>query len=113
MRGSTFKRCGCTEVVDGKRRQLGQQCAKLRRSDGSWNPRHGTWTFAASTRGQGGKRVQVVRGGFSSQADAQRELDRTREKVAREVVVNDRLTVGQYLEGVAGVQERRTPVHHP
>jgi integrase len=96
-RGSVFKRCGCTEVVDGKRRQLGARCPKLRRADGSWNPRHGTWTYATSLPAKGGKRQQVVRGGFATAADAQRELDRKREQVSRGVVVNDRLTVGQYL----------------
>ena len=97
MRGSIFKRCGCTEVIDGTRRQLGQQCPRLRRSDGTWSPRHGTWSFATSTRGPGGKRRQVVRGGFPTAADAQRALDATRDKISRGVVPNDRLTVGEYL----------------
>jgi hypothetical protein len=32
---------------------------KLRRSNGTWNPRHGTWWFAASVPGDGGKRKQI------------------------------------------------------
>jgi len=48
MNGALFKRCGCSQTVtdpDGttRRRQLGQSCPQLRRADGSWNPRHGTW----------------------------------------------------------------------
>jgi integrase len=96
MRG-VFKRCGCTEVVDGKRRQLGARCPKLRRSDGTWNPRHGTWTYATALPAKGGKRQQVVRGGFETATDAQRALDTRRAQVVQGVVVNDRLTVGQYL----------------
>ncbi|MCA1676410.1 MAG: tyrosine-type recombinase/integrase, partial [Actinobacteria bacterium] len=94
---SVYKRCGCTELVDGKRRQLRQRCPKLRRADGTWNPRHGTWTFNTSVPGKSGKRRQVVRGGFATQAEAQRELDSVREKIGRGIVVNDRLTVGQFL----------------
>jgi len=39
-RGSIFKRCGCTEVVDGRRRrQLGDRCPpKLRRERLAWGP---------------------------------------------------------------------------
>jgi hypothetical protein len=37
MRGSTYKRCGCT---DSAGRLLGRRCAKLRGS------RHGAWYFA-------------------------------------------------------------------
>ncbi|MEN3271225.1 MAG: hypothetical protein V7646_8119 [Pseudonocardia sp.] len=97
MKGSVYKRCGCSEVVDGRRRQLGARCPKLRRADGTWNPRHGSWTFATSTTGKGGKRQPIVRGGFDTQAEAQRELDQVRDKINRGVVVNDRITVGQYL----------------
>jgi hypothetical protein len=93
MRGSVYKRCGCTELVDGRRRQLGTRCPQLRRADGTWNPRHGTWTFATSTTGKGGKRQPIVRGGFATQAEAQRELDKVRDKISRGLAVNDRLTV--------------------
>jgi integrase len=96
MKGSTFKRCGCTEVIDGKRRQLGARCPKLRRADGTWNPRHGTWSFATSTA-VAGKRKPVVRGGFATQGEAQAALDAVRERVRKGLVVNDRLTVGEYL----------------
>lgn len=95
--GNVFKRCGCTEVVDGKRKQLGRGCPKLRRTDGTWNPRHGTWSYTASVRGPRGKRKQVMRGGYATQGEAQRELDALRDRARRGYVVTDRLTVGEWL----------------
>lgn len=96
MRGAVSKRCGCTEVVDGKRRQLGARCPKLRRSDGTWNPRHGTWAYTTTVKGRGGKPDQIRKAGFSSQADAQRALDVVRDKARRGVAVND-VTVDMFL----------------
>lgn len=95
--GSVFKRCGCTEEVDGKRKRLGANCPKLRRKDGTWNPRHGTWTFYLSAPGPGGKRQQVMRGGFDTQSEAQRELDALRDKGRRGASIANRLTLGAYL----------------
>lgn len=94
--GSVFKRCGCTHVIAGKRRQLGKHCPKLRRTDGTWNPRHGTWSFTASVPAPGGKRKQVMRGGYANQQDAQRALDEIRDKARRGVVIR-RITVADYL----------------
>ncbi|MGH3783028.1 MAG: tyrosine-type recombinase/integrase [Pseudonocardiaceae bacterium] len=94
MKGSTSKRCGC-RGEDGK--QLGNRCPKLRRKDGTWNPRHGAWTFAVSYAGRNGKRMQVVRGGFASEAEAQAELDMVRAKIGRGADVT-RVAAGLYLE---------------
>ncbi len=111
MRGSIYKRCGCTEVRGGKRHQLGQQCPRLRRGDGTSNPRHGTWTLSTSVRGTGGKRQQVVRGGFSTERQARHELERISEKVRRGVSVN-RLTVAQYMsEWLAAKTDIRPGTH--
>lgn len=95
--GSIFKRCGCTETTDGKRRQLGKHCPKLRRADGTWNPRHGSWSFTTSVRGAGGKRRQVMRGGFANQAEAQRELDALRDRARRGMAVVDRPDLASFL----------------
>lgn len=98
-KGSVYKRCGCT-VVDpatGKRRQLGRSCPKLKRPDGAWNPKHGTWYFVVPVVGLGGKRKQKVEGGFATATDAQNALDEVKSKMARGIVVNDRQTVGEYL----------------
>jgi integrase len=91
-----YKRCGCTELVDGKRRQLGKGCPLLRRADGTWNPRHGSWTFALSAAGRGGRRKQVVKGGYSSQKEALAARDVLRDRVRRGVAVED-VKVDVYL----------------
>ncbi len=79
MKGSTYKRCGCRDE-NGK--QLAGRCPKLRRRDGTWNPRHGTWTAQVSYRGKNGKRMPWTKSGFTSEAEAQAELDRVRAKIA-------------------------------
>lgn len=88
MKGSVFKRCGCTEIVDGKRKQLGTRCPKLRRSNGTWNPRHGTWYYQLGRK---------PRGGFDSQADAHAALDTARDRVRRGVSM-DETRVEDYLD---------------
>lgn len=80
MKGSVFKRCGCTEAVDGRRKQLGARCPKLRRSDGTWNPRHGVWYYQLGRK---------PRGGFASQAEAQQALESARDRVRRGVTMDD------------------------
>ncbi|GAA4863957.1 site-specific integrase [Saccharopolyspora cebuensis] len=109
-KGQLYKRCGCSvPVLDeqgqpvrdsrgrAKRKQAGANCPKLKRKDGSWNPRHGTWTFSVAAQGKGGKRTQVVRSGFESYDDAQAALDKLKQRAAAGVVVTDRITVGRYL----------------
>lgn len=98
-RGHIYKRCGCS-VVDpetGKRRQLGQGCPNLRRSDGAWNPRHGTWTFKIAVKVRGGERKQVVRSGFATQGEAQTAMDELKGQSTRGVDVASRITVAEYL----------------
>jgi integrase len=80
MSGALFKRCGCTESVtrpDGTnaRRQLGDGCPQLRRADGSWNPRHGTWGFqVAVPTPAGARRVHLRQGGHPTREDAEKVL---------------------------------------
>ncbi|MGH3548070.1 MAG: tyrosine-type recombinase/integrase [Pseudonocardiaceae bacterium] len=93
MKGSTFKRCGCLRE-DGK--QLGPRCPRLHRKDGTWNPRHGTWYFLVSYPGPTGKRNRHIRGGFTSEADAQAELDRVKTKISRGVQVTG-INAGLYF----------------
>ncbi|WP_028648749.1 site-specific integrase [Nocardiopsis sp. CNT312] len=72
--GSVFKRCGCRHPDTGK--PLGARCARLRREDGAWNPRHGEWAFQIELpRTTGGKRRQARRGGLAAQDRAQDQLD--------------------------------------
>jgi hypothetical protein len=86
-RGSVYKRCGCTEIVNGRRKQLGRRCPKLRRADGSWNTRHGAWYFQLNKKSLGS---------FDTQTDAQRALDAARDRVRRGVSIHDMQT-GTYL----------------
>ena len=107
-KGHVYKRCGCS-VVDpetGKRRQLGKGCPQLRRPDGAWNPRHGTWTYKIVVKGRGGQRKQVVRMGFNTQAEAQAAMDELKGQSTRGVDVASRITVGEYLRGwIAGKKD--------
>lgn len=67
MNGNGFKRCRCRDE-NGK--DLSQQCPKLRRKDGSWNPNHGTWAGKGEVpAGPDGKRIYLRLSGFDSEAD--------------------------------------------
>lgn len=61
------KRCKCR---DGSGRELGAKCPKLKRRDGSWNPKHGTWqavSYLPAVKGQ--QRARLRAGGFANQVD--------------------------------------------
>lgn len=102
MRGSIFKRCGCKERVelpDGttRRRSLGNKCSKIKRPDGSWNPRHGQWYFKVSTNGDDGQRKQLLRGGYATAGEAQTELDKVKGRIRTGTVQLHGVTVGAWL----------------
>lgn len=72
--GRVFKRCGCRDEDSG--RALGARCPKLRRPDGSFNPRHGDWGYQLELpRTSGGGRRQARRTGLDSQEQAWQGLD--------------------------------------
>jgi integrase len=79
--GSLYKRCGCTELVptpDGgtKRRQLHGDCPRLRRANGSWNPKHGTWAFQLQIPGTNATtRAHLRQSGHETSDKAQTALD--------------------------------------
>ena len=79
--GATYKQCGCR---DNTGRRLGKKCPRLRRADGAWSHGHGRWYYQLElpSRPDGTRRTPLRRGGFGSQKDAQRELDRARELLA-------------------------------
>jgi integrase len=55
---------------------LGAKCAKLRRDEGGWNPRHGEWGFQLELpRTTEGRRRQARRTGLASQDEAQKAID--------------------------------------
>ncbi|GAC1569993.1 MAG: tyrosine-type recombinase/integrase [Candidatus Dormibacteria bacterium] len=87
MKGSTFKRCACKDA-DG--RQLGVACPRLR------GTRHGSWYFAARVPGQ---RHPVKRGGFSTQAAAEKALRALQARVSGGVDVGaGAQLVGDFLD---------------
>jgi integrase len=79
--GTTYKQCGCRDQA-GKR--LGQKCPRLRRADSAWSRDHGRWYYQLELppHPDGTRRTPLRRGGFSSQKDAQRELNLARELLA-------------------------------
>jgi hypothetical protein len=80
--GRIFKRCGCRDPQTG--RMLGRNCRKLRRGDGRWNPRHGSWVYQLELppAPDGTRRNPLRRGGFARQDDAETELGQARELLA-------------------------------
>jgi integrase len=61
------KRCKCR---DGDGKELGAQCPKLRRKDGSWNPSHGTWSGKTDVPvPKGSPRAYLRAGGFGKRDD--------------------------------------------
>lgn len=66
MAGNGYKRCRCVE----NGRELGANCPKLRRKDGSWNPKHGKWYGKEEVpSGPAGKRIYLKMGGFASESE--------------------------------------------
>ena len=110
MKGSTYKRCGCTDAA-GK--PLGADCPEL------GGRSHGTWYYYAElATGPGGRRRQR-QGGFGSQRDAQAALVDVLDRVQKRTHVDaGRQTVGKYLEDwLAGkaklrASTRRTYAEH-
>lgn len=81
FKGTTYKRCTCKDPATKK--QLGTQCPKLKRSNGTWSSNHGTWSFQAELpKHHDGTRRTRRRHGFASQTDAQGELDKIADLVA-------------------------------
>jgi integrase len=91
-----YKRCKC-RGQDGK--DVGPGCPGLRRADGSWNPRHGTWYFALELPpGPGGKRrPRLRRGGFASRDAALAAREDAKGQLGRGADPSLRITTGDYL----------------
>lgn len=93
MKGRTFKRCQCppTYRVDESGRRRRVNCRKD----------HGSWSFTHDgPEGSDGKRRQVMRGGFRTQAEAQDALTQSLAAVAKGEFVEtgrDVPTVAEYM----------------
>lgn len=79
--GYTFKRCSCR---DASGKPYGQKCPQLRRGNGGWSTRHGTWYYQLElpTAAGGKRRAPLRRGGFATQDQAAAELDAARKLLA-------------------------------
>src|SRR5260370_35564214 len=79
--GTTYKQCSCR---DDHGRRLGQKCARLRRANGAWSSRHGTWYYQLELppNPDGSRRNPLRRGGFATQDDPDQELAAARDLLA-------------------------------
>jgi hypothetical protein len=84
--GSVYKRCGCRAGAAGLR--LGASCPRLAEEG------HGSWFFSFDLpRHVGGLRRRVRRGGYATQGDAERALQRMRLPGVRALTVADWLEI--------------------
>ncbi|MEV7926053.1 tyrosine-type recombinase/integrase [Kitasatospora sp. NPDC088779] len=87
--GTIYKRCGCRDLRTG--RQLGRLCPDLRRRG------HGSWYLALPRAAAvDDRRSRLRRGGYRTQADAERALKRLRDRDL--VGQGGLLTTGQWLQ---------------
>lgn len=91
-----YKRCKC-RGSDGK--DIGASCPKLKRADGSWNPKHGTWYFALELPPGPNKqrRPRMRRGGFETREAALEARDKAKATLRKGVDPSVRITTGDYL----------------
>ncbi|MFI0453107.1 tyrosine-type recombinase/integrase [Actinomadura sp. 6N118] len=73
-KGSIYKRCGCRHPDTGK--PVGACCPSLRRRDGAWNPRHGSWHYRLELppRTDGTRRTPIRRGSLADRDTATAQL---------------------------------------
>lgn len=97
MRGEpVYKRCKCRDE-NGK--DIGASCPKLKRRDGTWHPKHGTWYFGLELPpGLNGKRrPRMRRGGFATREEALDAWEQAKAKLRHGADPSVRITTGQYL----------------
>jgi integrase len=81
MKGTTYKRCGCRNPTTGK--PWGRTCPKVKRRNGTWNPDHGIWHLQAELPPRAdGTRRPLRKGGYTTQRDAEADLERIRSLLA-------------------------------
>ena len=102
MKGSTYRRCGCTD--DGGR-PLGAECPRLAsRNHGSW------YYYAELSADSGGKRRRQRQGGFATQREAQAALVDLQDRVQKRTHVDvGRQTLGDYLDAWLAGKAKLTP----
>lgn len=96
MRDPVYKKCRC-RGEDG--RDLGAACPKLKRSDDTWNPKHGTWYFTLDLPPRPGKeRHRMRRGGYATREAAEAALREAKAKSEGGGDPSLRITLARYLE---------------
>src|SRR4051794_27713975 len=86
MRGSVFKRCICPVRRDERGRQ------------NTSGKQHGAWAYKVDLPGAGGRRKQLVKGGFPTKREAEEAMAEAVAKASRgQLVAPTKLTVGGYL----------------
>jgi integrase len=107
-----YKRCKCK---DADKKELGPDCPSLKRSDRSWNPKHGTWYFALELPpGPNGKRrPRMRRGGFESREAAVEARDKAKATMRKGVDPSVKVTTGDYLaKWMAGRRDLKPTTRH-
>jgi integrase len=91
VKGSTFKRCGCT---DSSGKPLGDACPRLKTKN------HGTWYYAADLPPHPGQRRRYKRkGGFATRRDAQAAVAELLDLVQKRTYLDvGNQTTAEYLE---------------
>jgi len=91
VKGSTFKRCGCT---DASGKPLGDACPRLKSRN------HGTWYYAADLPPHPGQRRRYKRqGGFATRRDAQAALAELLDQVQKRTHLDaGNQTTAEYLQ---------------
>jgi integrase len=95
------RRCGCRDAATGG--QLGKRCPQLR------NPRHGSWSYLIDLPGAAGTRRQQRRSGYATARKAERARDRVLARLNAGTVVDDRQTLGEYLDSWLAAKRRPRP----
>lgn len=105
FKGSTYKRCKCTEPKldangqpeldakgNPKMRELGSDCPDLKKRD------HGTWYYYLSLPdGPRGERRRPRKGGFLTQTDAKKAAQKLWDEATAGIDVDSKETVAEYL----------------
>lgn len=96
MSDSIYKRCKCRGA---DKKDVGAGCLKLKRKDGSWNPKHGTWYFALELPPgpEGKRRPRMRRGGFDSKEAAEAAREKAKETLRKGADPSERVKLGEYL----------------
>lgn len=109
---TVYKRCKCRGADD---KDLGASCPKLKRADGSWNPKHGTWYFALELPPGPNKkrRPRMRRGGFESREAAIEARDKAKATMRKGVDPSVKITTGDYLaKWLAGRRDLKFTTRH-